>query len=116
MLFSVDKYTPTTDICQVRNQELCQSSSHNSFNRVHPVFCLIENDGLRAFKYLVSHFHTGDAELLMDLSTDGGVQIMECRQAVHETALGTGIVHKLFSDLIGGQCFDALPGQQGHDG
>ena len=68
---------------------------------MHAVFCFVEDDGLRTFKDLIRDLHGVKAIFLADLLADCGIQIMECRQAVHEAALRPGLRHKLCVDLIG---------------
>ena len=79
---------------------ILKSGGHNSLDGVHAVFCLVKDDGSFALEDLVGDFHAGDAELIVDLLADDGVQIVECGQAVHEAALGTGICHQFGSDTV----------------
>ena len=54
-----------------------QRRRHHSLDGVHPVFGLIEHDGLGTFKHVVGDLHGGEAELIMNLPADGGVQVVE---------------------------------------
>ena len=84
-----------------------QRGSHDCLDGVHTVLRLIEYDGLRTLENLVGYFHAVQAELLEDAFSDGGVQIVEGRQAVHEYGIGTGLPHDIGGDPIGKQILDA---------
>ena len=68
---------------------------------MHPVFRLVKDDGLLGLEDLVGDLHGGQAELLVDLLSDDGVQVVEGGQAVHEAALITGVGHHGGVHLIG---------------
>ena len=86
----------------------CHEDGHDGLDGVHSVLGLIEDDGLRAFEHLVGDLHLGDAELFADLAADGGVEVVEGRQAVHQHGVVARSLHQLVVDLIGEQIRNAL--------
>ena len=56
---------------------LAQGGGHDGLDGVHPVFCLVEDDGLLTFKHLIGDLHGSQAEFFVDLLTDGGVRVLE---------------------------------------
>lgn len=80
-----------------------QRCGHDGFDGVHTVFRFVEDDGLAALEDLIRDLHRVKSVFLADLFADGGVQIVERGQAVHEAALRPGLRHELCVDLIGEQ-------------
>ena len=80
---------------------ILQCRSHDGLDGMHPVFGFVENDGSVAFKDFIGNFHAVDGEPVVDLLADGGLQVMEGRQAVHEAALITCIAHQIHGDPVG---------------
>ena len=68
----------------------------------------VTDDGLRTFEHLVRDLHAVDAEFFVNFLSGRGLQIVERGQAVHEPALGAGVVHQLPVDLIRHEIVDAL--------
>ena len=78
---------------------------HDGLDGVHAVLGLVEDLGGLGLEHLVLHFHLGDAEALGDVSTDGGVGVVEGRQAVQEYGRGlamamTSLVTRNFSRCL----------------
>ena len=48
---------------------------------MHTVFGFVENDGLFTLKDFVGDFHAVDCKLVKNLLADGGLQVVERRQA-----------------------------------
>ena len=70
-----------------------KSRRHDGLDGVHPVFRFVEDDGLRPLKDLVSHLHAIDAELVVNLTANGGVQVVEGGETVEEPALASGLLY-----------------------
>ena len=58
---------------------------------IHIFLGLVEDLGLLGLEDGVLDLHFGDAELLGDVLADGGVRVMEGRQAVQEDRRGIGM-------------------------
>ena len=90
------------------SEKLAEGCVDDSLDGVHPVLCLVEDDGLLGLEDFVGHFHLGDTELLGDVGADSGLGIVEGGQAMHEDGSGLGICHQLGIDLIGLEQLDTL--------
>ena len=75
---------------------------------MHAVLGLVEHAAALALEHLVGDLELRQAELLVDVLADGGVTVMEARQAVHEDAVVGRLRHELGVDLILGKKPDAL--------
>src|SRR5690349_10008285 len=86
-----------------------EGCDQNRLDGVHPVFGLVEDDGVGAREHLVRHFHLADAEFPVDLLADLGLAVVEGRQTVHELhARVAGAVQQRLVDLIRREQLDAL--------
>src|SRR5699024_2855570 len=61
-----------------------EGGGHDGLYRVHAVFRLVEDYGLRALEDLVRHFERVESVLFAHFLADGRLQVVEGRQAVHE--------------------------------
>ena len=75
---------------------------------MHPVLRLVKDDGGRGLEHLVGDLHGLPSELLAHLFPHLGLVVMVGGQAVHEPALGPGVVHQGLCHLIGRQGGNAL--------
>ena len=67
---------------------LCQGGGHDGFDGVHAVFGFVEDDGLGAFEDFVGDLHGGQTVFFADLLADGGAEVVEGGQAVHDGRTG----------------------------
>ena len=72
---------------------------------MHPVLCFIKDQGTVAFKDLVGHFHTFNTEAVVNLLANGGIYIVESRQAVHKTTKKQFLIKQLFKQTLFSACF-----------
>src|SRR5690349_14660094 len=61
-----------------------QRGDHDRLDRVHPVLGLVEDDGTVGLEHLVGDLQRVEALGPEDAFADGGVAVVERRQAVHE--------------------------------
>ena len=87
---------------------LLHQKGHNSLDGMHAVFGFVKYHGAVALEDFVGNFHFGDAELCAHVLADGGVEIVESGEAMHEDALGACVIHKSLVHLIGMEFLDAF--------
>ena len=80
-----------------------ECGGHYSLDSMHSVFRFIKDYRSLGLEHLVGNLHTGNAELIVDLLTDGGIEIVECGEAMHKAALSARVFHNFLGYAVGGK-------------